>query len=184
MFDVYVTKLQIHAATLLVKANKIYAYKDGTDGTLSQQVAGKIGEGIVRKGLGYIPFPDRSIERHDGGYDLMFDELKVDIKTMRRKVPVQPNYVHNFFLRQKKYSPQVYIFCSFNYKKSVLTICGYLLKDSLFVLGEVHKAGEERKRADGTSLIMKADNVEVRQSVLTPCKSFRDLSDQLNSIVP
>ncbi|MAA76642.1 MAG: hypothetical protein CML73_01230 [Rhodobiaceae bacterium] len=133
------------------------------NGTKEQQFVGLIGEIMVKRLFGL----DHKFKNgFDGGFDLVYKGLKIDVKTMGRNVDVKDYFVNNFVAHQSKFDCDIYIFCSLNKRKNELTVCGYLSKKELLKLAILHKKGDKRNRTNGTSFIMKTDNYEIENKKL------------------
>lgn len=133
------------------------------NGTKEQQFVGLIGEIMIKRLFGlYHEFKNG----FDGGFDLVYKGLKIDVKTMGRNVDVKDYFVNNFVAHQKKFDCDIYIFCSLNKKKNELTICGYVTKKELLQKSIYIKKGDTMRRDNGTSFIMKTNNYQIKNSDL------------------
>lgn len=150
-------------------------------GTLAMQTSGVIGQNAVLWLLG------RPLMKHgqgyDGGYDLVvhseLHSVLVDVKTQTRKVTVRDGMVANFVDDQRRLNCQAYIFCSYNWVKEIVTICGWAPKRYLFERAEFHPKGQLRYRSDGTSFENRYDNWEMPISKLYPCRSAFELQHEI-----
>ena len=104
-----------------------FGQRSVANGTPDQQLTGIIGQSVIMDlfGLGLI---DGSTG-FDGGVDIVYEGVSVDVKTMGRTTDVRENYVNNFIALQKDFDTDVYIFCSYNKTKNELTVCGWITKD-------------------------------------------------------
>jgi hypothetical protein len=100
--------------------------KAGGNGDPAQQFTGMIGECIVRHELGLDWMQPK--DGWDNGIDLEKYDITLDVKTMGRNVPVRPNFTNNFWAWQDKFKFDGYVFCSYNKKLQILTICGWQTK--------------------------------------------------------
>lgn len=111
----------------------------------------------------------------DGGVDFIINNKSVDLKTMSRRVFVQPHYVHNFIGYQENYEVDYYIFASYNKKADILTICGYVSKEQLKQRANFYPKDATRYRDDGTSFKSRAPLYEIKQSDLEKLNSIDDI---------
>jgi len=142
-----------------------------------QQWVGCIGENAIRSMLNK-PWLDWK-SGFDWWHDINFNWLKIDVKTMWRKTDVKLNYVNNLIWLQKNYDVDIYIFCSYNFKKSELTICWWITKEEFFKKASFYKKGQKRYRFDWTYFITKADLYEIKNSKLNQVKDQIDLLTQM-----
>lgn len=133
------------------------------DGNKEEQYVGLLGETMVKN---YLGVDDVLRNGFDGGYDIEFKGMKIDVKTMGRKVNPKLHYVNNFISYQSDFNCCAYIFCSINKLTSELTICGWLTKKQLFSRACLYKEGAIRTRSDGTTFKMKAPTYEIKNSML------------------
>lgn len=108
----------------------------------------------------------------DGGFDLIINGRKVDVKTMGRNVDVKMNYVNNFIGFQSHFNCDIYIFCSINKRKSELTMCGWVTKQELFDRADYYPKGTIRTRDDGSSFEFKADTYEIKNIDLNAAETL------------
>lgn len=153
-------------------------------GTELMQVTGMIGQ-LGLTWLFGLPMPKGG--GFDGGYDIALpgrDNLPVlvDVKTMRRRAPVEERYMHNFVAAQRNLAAEAFVFCSWNWTSHVLTVCGWLPKRHLLNVGEFHKAGEIRLNDIG-GFVNRYDNYEVLQRNLYPARSIFELQDDITRMV-
>lgn len=150
------------------------------DWSKKQQWFGCIWENVIRS-IFNKPWLDWK-KGFDWGYDIIVNNLKIDIKTMGRKTYPKLHYVNNLIWLQKKYDVDVYIFCSYNYIKSELTICGRIEKEDFFKKASLYKKWEKRYRSDWTYFITKADLYEIKNNQLHKVESEHDLVSQIISL--
>jgi hypothetical protein len=143
------------------------------DGDKRKQLVGLLGEIIVIEKLTRtsINLEDRK-DGFDGGFDLVYQGKRIDVKTMERKSYVRGEYVNNFYIMQEAYEADIIIFCSYNNKDNIVEICGWIPKKDLPTVGIFYRKGTERKRADGTSFVFRQDNYEVENKDLKPIKEL------------
>lgn len=179
MFDVAVTD-DVVAYAKAVLAKHDFGRRGVADGTPDQQLTGLVGEIVVQGLFGY-PRTNGS-NGPDGGVDLVFHGLTIDVKTIGRRCRPLRHYANNFSAHQAHFPTKVLLFCSLDWKRLVLTVCGWTFKDLFFRLAERMPAGNLRFRADGTSFPLKAHHYEIRNSDLYQAISIPDLREQLTSI--
>ena len=172
MFDINVSNEQLAFASNMVE-NYNFGNRGYADGNKSEQETGIIGQTVFADLIGQErPSGENGF---DGGFDFVINGKRVDIKTMGRTVPMKDNYVHNFVGCQKKYDAEYYVFASYNKKTEVLTICGYIDKESFFEKADFFAEGTKRTRTDGTSFKTKADLYEIVQNKLNSAGSIEDI---------
>ena len=133
------------------------------NGNNEQQLVGLIGEYMTALALN---LPVEFIEGFDGGYDLLYNGYKIDVKTMSRTVTPKSHYVCNFVGYQKRFKCDILMFASVNKKKNLYTLCGYLLKDEFLEKASFFPEGSKRKRDDGSFMDVKAPLYEIPISEL------------------
>ncbi len=139
------------------------------NGTKEQQYAGLVGENMIRKALGF----EYSFEPgYDGGYDIMYEGTRIDVKTMTRSVDPKPHYVNNFVGYQKNLPCDMLVFCSINKKTGILWVCGFTTKSRLLKEAEFFEAGSIRTRDDGTTMKVEAPLYEISNEKLFPLVLF------------
>jgi len=132
------------------------------DGGRRKQLVGLIGELTVHHYLfGVYPDLAKRNDGFDGGYDMVYNGEKIDVKTMERKTYVRPDYVNNFYWMQESYDAGIIVFCSYHNVANVVEICGWLPKSELSQRGCYYAAGTTRIRRDGTSFIFRQNNYEI-----------------------
>lgn len=177
MFTIKVSEDIIdHCKNVISKYN--FGQRHTANGTPEQQLTGIIGESIVKQ-----LFRQR-IVTGDGGFDdvvdLVFNELKIDIKTMGRTTDVRRNYTNNFLKLQDYFSTEIYIFCSYNKRKKQVTICGWIDKKTFTERRKYFPKGTARSRFDGTSFKTFADLYEIDNHQLFDVNSIDELKLNLN----
>lgn len=132
------------------------------DGSPRKQEVGMIGEMVTHHYLtGNYPNLTEKKVGFDGGYDLLFEGRKIDVKTIERKSYVRPYFVNNFYILQERHDAEILVFCSYHGMDQVIEICGWLLKSELPTKGIFYAAGTKRNRTDGSSFLFRQDNYEV-----------------------
>jgi len=145
------------------------------DGSPRKQEVGLIGELVVHHYL-FDSYPNLS-EREDGfdgGFDILFKDKKIDVKTMERKSYVRPNFVNNFYIMQEGHDAEIIVFCSFHNIDNVIEICGWLPKSELQTRGIFYKAGTQRNRTDGSSFTFRQNNYEVEVKDLDDINTLKN----------
>jgi len=176
MIDYKVNEEQIKYSWSLVNSYN-FGQRGRGDGNKNQQFVGILGQTIISDLL-KLNRPNGKTG-FDGGYDLIINNKKVDVKTMGRTVPVKQHYVHNFIGYQLKYEVDYLLFLSYNKKNSIMTICGYITKDEFLKKARFYPQGAERTRDDGTSFYSKAPLYEISQKDLYPLNSIGDIVSKI-----
>ncbi len=148
------------------------------DGTPEQQLTGITGQTVISELFGFAWIDGGS--GFDGGIDLIYEGLSIDVKTMGRTTDVRPYYVNNFIALQKKNEVDVYIFASYNKINHELTVVGWLPKKELLNKAKFYPKGTVRKRSDGSSFKTFTDLFEIENNKLNNVDSFDDLKKQLD----
>ncbi len=146
------------------------------DGSPRKQEVGLIGELIVHHYLHnkYLNLSEK-LDGFDGGYDILFKDKKIDVKTMERKSYVRPNFVNNFYIMQEGHDAEIIVFCSYHNLDNIIEICGWLPKSELQTRGIFYAAGTKRNRTDGSSFTFRQDNYEVEVKDLDDIDSLKKL---------
>ena len=139
------------------------------NGNKEQQLVGLIGEIITKK---YFGVKHKWVNGFDGGFDFIYNNKKIDVKTMGRNVTPKKFYVNNFIALQKDFDCDYYIFTSLNKIKNELCICGYVSKKELLEKSILYKKGAIRHRENGTTFKMKADTYEIKNNLLNEIKKL------------
>ena len=177
MFDVPVKKKILrHCEKELDLHN--FGKRGVADGNRQQQMTGIVGQSVVADLFG-LPLVDGSTGP-DGGMDILYRDMKIDIKTMGRKVAVKPHYVNNFLSLQKHFPTDLYLFTSLNKVTNVLTIIGWTTKQAMMRDADFHKKGQYRRRDDGSRFRTFSDLFEISNDFLAYVDSFDDLTYQLD----
>ena len=157
-----------------------FGQRSVANGTPDQQLTGIIGQSVIMDlfGLGLI---DGSTG-FDGGVDLVYEGIRMDVKTMGRTTDVRKDYVNNFIALQKSFDTDVYVFCSYNKTKNELTICGWTTKAEFIKKADFFPKGSTRIRSDGTSFKTFADLYEIANKDLIDVDSIEELKNCLMEI--
>ena len=130
------------------------------NGNREQQYTGLLGECMFHHWLfGELPVIDKA--RFDGGFDMIYKEKKIDVKTMGRNVDSKVYYANNFVASQMNFECDILVFCSINKKTSRFQMCGFLPKSEFLKKAVRYDKGAIRKRDDGTELKLGADMFEI-----------------------
>ena len=156
-----------------------FGKRSSANGNKEQQLTGIIGQSVVMNlfGLGNVNGEDG----FDDGVDILYNNKKIDVKTMGRKSDVKQNYTNNFLKLQDHYSTEIYIFCSYHKTKEELTICGWIDKTDFINKRRYYPKGTERKRFDGTTFETFADLYEIDNKDLNQVNNIDELKQQLKS---
>jgi hypothetical protein len=179
MFGDYVPKSIIELSQKQVDKYN-FGKRGYADGNKLEQLTGIIGQNTLMA-LFKVGSVDGELG-FDGGYDFIYNNLKIDVKTMGRTVEPKSRYVNNFIAVQTKFSPDAYIFCSYNKKTTYLTVCGWVTKKQFLDRAEWFKAGSTRTRDDKTTITLKADLYEIKNINLNKVSNFKDLKVQLGEV--
>ncbi len=178
MFKIQVKEdLLCYCRELVEKYN--FGQRGVADGNKEEQYTGILGQCVVAQFFGQELISGEG--GFDGGVDLVYSGLRIDVKTMGRTTDVRDYYVNNFIGLQKQFEVDVYIFCSLNKRTNVLTICGWIDKDSLFKIAKFYKKGTKRNRSDGSYFSTKADLYEVGNKDINDIDSMERLKECLES---
>jgi hypothetical protein len=153
MLDIHVSPEQIkYVEDLLQRVN--FGRRGDADGDYTMQRTGIIGQVVV---CDLLKQPRPKGDGFDKGIDLEIHGMKIDVKTMGRTVPFVRGrgYVHNFMGSQAHFDTQIYLFCSFNMRKNILTICGWLPKVDFFQRSSFFRQGEIRVNHGGKRIAIR-----------------------------
>ncbi|HSD14107.1 MAG TPA: hypothetical protein VLB74_05630 [Flavobacterium sp.] len=147
------------------------------NGNQEQQLTGIIGQSVVMDlfGLGYVDGGDG----FDDGVDIVFENKKIDVKTMGRTTDVRRSYTNNFLKLQDYFNPDIYIFCSYNKTKKEVTVCGWIEKEDFTSKRKYFPKGSTRYRQDGSSFQTFADLYEIDIVDLNDANSIEELKAQI-----
>lgn len=176
MFTIKVDSLLLVHCQNLVKTTN-FGHRHTANGSEQQQLTGIIGQSIVMEGfgLGYVDGKGG----FDNGVDLMFNDKKVDVKTMGRTTDVKRSYTNNFLKLQDYFETDIYIFCSYHKLKNEITVCGWIDKPHLIAKRKFFPKGSTRTRNDGSTFKTFADLYEIDILHLNDVHGFDDLKQQL-----
>jgi hypothetical protein len=144
------------------------------DGNRRKQEVGLIGELVIHHFLfGKYPDLTKRPDGYDGGYDILYNGKRIDVKTMERKSYVRPDYVNNFYILQENHHADIIVFCSYHNIDGVIEICGWLPKNELAIRGIYYPAGTQRIRTDGSTFIFRQSNYEVKNKDLNDMDTLK-----------
>jgi len=179
MFDIHAGENMIeYCKSEIEKAPEKWRGK--FDGSPPQRLAGVLGE-CVLEALWSMDWHKNLLD-FDGGFDLVINGVKVDVKTMLRGGPVRPGYVSNVSALQVKYDCDVYILCSYNTLDDVVTVCGWVRKDVFLQEAEYYPKGSIRLRSNGTEMKVWSEMYEIDNSKLNDVNSSDALYKQIASL--
>ena len=164
--------------------NQVSKYNFGkrntANGNQDQQLTGIIGQSALMQlfGLGQVD----GKHGFDNGVDILFNNKKIDVKTMGRTTNVKSYYTNNFLKLQDYFETEIYIFCSYHKTKKEVTICGWITKEHFVLKRRYYKKGSTRTRSNGTSFKTFADLYEIDNKDLNNINSIEELKLQLMQI--
>lgn len=126
-------------------------------------------------GIGYVD----GETGFDGGVDILFNNKKIDVKTMGRKTDVRPNYTNNFLKLQDYLDTELYIFCSYHKIKKEITVCGWIGKEDFINKRKFYPKGTIRTRFDNSTFKTFSDLYEIDNTDLNKVNNFNELKQQL-----
>jgi len=133
------------------------ANRGSVDGSKQNQFVGLVGELAVYNYLyGYTLDLFIKDDGFDGGWDISYNNLKIDVKTKERSVPARPEFACDVLESQIKYRADCYVFCNFIGDGESVEICGYITKKDFLKKAVYIGAMQSVSRSDGTSFINKA----------------------------
>ena len=157
-----------------LKHNNI-ANRGTYDGNKEKQLVGLVGEMETHYLLkGFYPNLNQKESGFDGGYDIAHANMKIDVKTMARKVYTKDYYANNFTKLQECFNPDILLFTSINKKTNKIEFCGWIWKKELNTRGRLFKKGDIRKRGLKDTLTISVDNYEIKNSDLRDIREIID----------
>jgi len=176
MFTIKVKEeLIVHCKDQIKRYN--FGKRTIANGTPEQQLTGIIGQSVVMELFG-LDKVDGSLG-FDHGVDIVFNNKKIDVKTMGRTTDVKSGYTNNFLKLQDHFDTDVYIFCSYHKTKEEVTVCGWITKDDFIKKRRFYKKGSTRTRLDGTSFKTFSDLYEIDNKELNQADNVDHLKNQL-----
>lgn len=145
------------------------------DGTKTNQRTGLICEAAVQHYLtGEYPDFEAKANGFDGGYDLVYNGKKIDVKGKGRKSSdMRPFWDINLYVSQQNYPADILVFCSYNYVAGdVVTICGWIEKEDFLKYAYVRTKKDTNTRTDGTLWGYNAAQYEQKVTILHPIETL------------
>lgn len=177
MFDCKVPPDVIYNAFEIVAKQRIGKTESGGiipgSGSLMDQFVGYIGQGVISTNLLHKPITDTG--KPDGGWDILIDGMKIDVKTMGRNSTPRINQIVNFPPRQKNTPCDYLLFTSLNKNNNIFTVCGMIKKKTFFDQATYYPDGAVRTRDDGTIFRIKAENYELPIASLSQINAWKDI---------
>lgn len=172
MINVTVNEQQKEYAKNLVE-NYDFGQRGVGDGNSRQQYIGMLAQTVIADLLNH----DRPCGEtgFDGGIDFIINEKSFDVKTMERSVSMQDHYAHNLMGYQIEYDVDYYLFCSYNNKNNILSICGYISSDDFQRNSEFFPAGSFRERDNNTRFMVEHPLYEIRQGKINKLDNIDDI---------
>ncbi len=146
------------------------------DGDYERQFNGKVGECVVFSRL-YKKMMELKGEGSDGGTDIVYKGLTIDVKTMSRSVYTKIDYSNNYPDLQMKFPTDILVFCSFNRKENVMEICGWIFKCELERKGVLRLKGTDIISGK-KGLVYEDDIWEVKNEDLYPFEWLEKYSEE------
>ncbi|TRX41421.1 hypothetical protein [Flavobacterium restrictum] len=143
------------------------------NGSKDQQLTGVIGQSVVMDLFGF-DWIDGTLG-FDNGIDMVYNNHKIDIKTMGRTTDVRLSYTNNFLQLQDYLETEIYVFCSYHKLKREVTVCGWIAKKDFVAKRRFYPKGTMRTRYDGTSFETFADLYEIDNQDLNAVATFEEL---------
>jgi len=176
MFVIKVKKELIeHCKEQISKYN--FGKRTVANGTPEQQLTGIIGQSVVMELFG-LEKVDGSLG-FDKGVDIVFNNKRIDVKTMGRTTNVKPYYTNNFLKLQDYFETEIYIFCSYHKNKKELTICGWITKEDFIYKRRFYVKGSTRTRSDNSTFKTFSDLYEIDNKDLNQVNSLIELKNDL-----
>ena len=140
--------------------NKPFGRRGYFDGNRYQKFLGFLNEVVICDLLG-LPWPELPDGKPDKGYDIIFDNVKIDIKSRgfnpKRGNPRNPLYDHLVAKDQMK-DAEGYLFTAVNAQNKNIMVCGYLTKDEVISRGIFGKRGQTFRKYNGSVIELRADD--------------------------
>lgn len=181
MFDFDVSEEHIAYAKELAEKHNL-GNRGEFDGNKEQQITGIIGQIVIQDFFG-VPRMTGD-EGFDGGVDLEYGGVRIDVKTMGRTVKPEEHYVNNIVASQIGYISEAFILVSYHKRRRILTVCGWIMKDELLESAVYCPKGSIRERDDGTKFTVEADMYEIRNDRINGVNKPNELKEQLDMVYP
>ena len=143
------------------------------DGDKEKQYTGLVGELETHNLLlGYYPDLHKKQNGFDGGVDIVYNNITIDVKTMGRNLYTTFFYTNNFPKIQEHYMCDILLFNSINKKTGYIEFCGWIWKDELKEKGKFYAKGTERDRGNNDIMLVTTDNYEIDNKDLRDIRSI------------
>jgi hypothetical protein len=173
MFRIAIKPEIIAHGQYLVK-NTNYGNRGVDDGDKHDQLIGIVAQCAIMDLMGY-ELPEVTHEA-DGGIDIVYDGIKIDIKTIACKSYPTLNYSAIIFANQKHYQTDVYIFSMVHREDKMLTITGWMDKADFFKKATMRKKGD----VINAKLTLRSDDYELKIAELNQVNNYIELVNGLD----
>lgn len=136
------------------------------DGSNRKQFIGIIAENTVRNYYGFELMQKQ--DGWDGGFDILWNGLKTDIKSTERKWFPKKHWHSSVPQMQIKYKSEAYIFTSLNVENKVLTICGWITKKEFTEKSIFNKKGNKMFGDKGNFSVSTVSSYQIKYLDLNP----------------
>jgi hypothetical protein len=159
-FIFYIPTMEQIEYTKVELETKPFARRGYFDGNPYQKFLGLLNEVVICDLLG-LPRPELPDGKPDKGYDIIFDNTKIDIKSRafspKHGDPRNPLYDHLIAKTQMK-DAEVYLFTAVNPENKNIMVCGYLKKSDIISRGLFGKRGQTFRKYNGSVIELRADD--------------------------
>lgn len=121
--------------------------------------AGLLAEFVVADSIGAVRRPTYE-------YDIVRNDVSIDVKTKRRTVKPKPSYEASIADYNTEQGADVYYFTSYNTDSNVFSLLGYVTTDNYYQMATFHEEGDYD--ADN-NFTFKADCYNLRYDKLRQC---------------
>lgn len=137
--------------TMIEKAVKIRQERDEKYGNIFQEKAtdkrwvGDLGEIVFNwwlKQNGISGF-QWHLNNAAGKSDFTINDITIDVKTVKRKVPPRRHYTAQITARHAAMKLDELFFCSYEFEKKVMWLLGGISKNDFMQVAELHKEGNK-----------------------------------------
>ena len=139
MFRIALKPEVIAHGQYLVK-NTNYGNRGVDDGDKHDQQNGIVAQCAIMDLMGY-ELPEVSHEA-DGGIDIVYDGIKIDVKTIACKNYPTPRYSASVMAKQKHYQTDIYIFSMVHREDKMVTVTGWMDKADFFRNAKLRNKGD------------------------------------------
>jgi hypothetical protein len=153
--------------------NNNLANRGTYDGNKEKQFTGLVGELETHNLLfGYYPDLNKKENGFDGGVDIVYRNVGIDVKTMGRNFYTKAEWVNNFPKLQEGYNCDILLFNSINKKTNYIEFCGWVWKRELKEKARFYKKGTIRDRGLNDKMPVLTDNYEINNTDLRDIRSI------------